>query len=240
MIYSLLAAARIPHLVDARVAPRNGQFHPAGILLHHTGGPSSGDLPTLKVLQNGRSDLPGPLCQIGVGRYGTVAVVTDGRANHAGKGNAEALHRVMKEEPPAARPGPDDTDGNAWFIGIEIENQGNGTDPYPPNQANAVVATCLAICRDRGWGPNRIIGHKQWTRRKNDPSRSFDELVRTRVHNELNGEPDMPLNDDDKKFITDTVYNIVTERLEDAAKKHPPTNTGNAPTPKWTIEVKEA
>lgn len=187
MIHKILSDARIPHLVDARVAPRPGQFTPGGIMIHHTAGGRYGDLPSLRLLQQGRKDLPGPLCQIGAGRAGTIAVVCDGRANHAGKGWSEALHRVLRDEPPQAKPGADDQDGNAWFIGIEVENAGDGTDLYPPEQANAVVAACVAICRNRGWSANRIIAHRQWTRRKTDPSRSFDELVRIRVHNELTG-----------------------------------------------------
>ena len=59
---------------------------PLGVMCHHTANPHSGNMPTLNMLINGRSDLPGPLCQLGLGRDGTFYVVAAGRANHAGLG----------------------------------------------------------------------------------------------------------------------------------------------------------
>ena len=62
-----------------------GAIH--GILCHHTAGPKNGNMPSLNTLVQGRSDLPGPLAQLGLGRDGTYFVIAAGRANHAGKGN---------------------------------------------------------------------------------------------------------------------------------------------------------
>src|SRR5215469_17949164 len=76
-----------------------------GVLCHHTAGPLSGNMPSLNILVKGRSDLPGPLAQLGLGRDGTYFVVAAGRCNHAGPG---AWQRV--------------TTGNSSFIGIEAEN----------------------------------------------------------------------------------------------------------------------
>lgn len=167
-IHDILVAAGIG-ILDARVDPRPGSFAPIGIVLHHTANPSHGDLPSLHILQHGRSDLPGPLVQLGAGREGTIASVTDGRANHAGRGSDVVAARVRADVEPAA-PGPDNTDGNTLFIGIEIENAGDGHDPYPQRQLDHVVDVCVALCTHFGWSPNRVIGHKEWTRRKPDPT----------------------------------------------------------------------
>ena len=70
------------------------------------------------VLTNGRPDLSGPLCQLGLGRDGTFFVIAAGRGNHAGLGNWQGV-----------------TTGNSSFIGIEAENTGHTTgalaDPWP-------------------------------------------------------------------------------------------------------------
>src|SRR5438270_1768163 len=79
-----------------------------GVLCHHTATPkSAANMPTLNLLINGRSDLPGPLAQLGLGRDGTFYVVAAGRCNHAGKGEWKGV-----------------TTGNTSFIGIEAENSG--------------------------------------------------------------------------------------------------------------------
>src|SRR6185503_4879149 len=57
-----------------------------GVICHHTAGPKTGVMPSLNTLINGRSDLPGPLAQLGLGRDGTYFVIAAGRANHAGDG----------------------------------------------------------------------------------------------------------------------------------------------------------
>ena len=61
------------------------------VIGHHTATPltprnAGRDIPTLDLLVRGRSDLPGPLCQLGLGRSGTYYVIASGKANHAGRG----------------------------------------------------------------------------------------------------------------------------------------------------------
>src|SRR5690606_25838951 len=65
-----------------------GHFDPKGAsTVHHTGSLTSASNPAagLSLLINGRSDLPGPLCQIATAYDGTVYVIAAGRANHAGR-----------------------------------------------------------------------------------------------------------------------------------------------------------
>jgi hypothetical protein len=101
-----------------------------GVICHHTAGPAgNGNMPSLKTIVNGRSDLPGPLAQLGLGRDGTFYVIAAGRCNHAGKG-------VWNGQ----------TSGNTHFIGIEAENQGTHEDfPWPAIQLDAYQRGVAAI-----------------------------------------------------------------------------------------------
>lgn len=167
-IVALLAHFGIFH-DDKRVPGRSGSFSPVGVIVHHTA--TAG--PALAVCQKGRADLPGPLCHINLTRNGLAHVVSDGRANHAGKGSGEVLARVRSDMAPrgdAAKVGlADDTDGNRWFYGIEVDNDGRG-QLYPAVQLEALAEVCAALCRHHGWTANRVIHHREWTRRKVDMS----------------------------------------------------------------------
>jgi hypothetical protein len=46
-----------------------------GVICHHTAGPRNGNMPSLDTLLKGRSDLPGPLAQLGLG-VGTVRTLS--------------------------------------------------------------------------------------------------------------------------------------------------------------------
>jgi len=120
------------------------------VICHHTAGPARGDAPSLHTCIHGRSDLPGPLCQIVLARSGTAHVIASGRANHAGRGGWRGL------------------EGNTSVFGIEAENTGMG-EPWPPVQYEAYVRCVAALCR-RGHIPvGMVCGHKEWTPRKIDP-----------------------------------------------------------------------
>ena len=147
---------------------RAGEFTPAGILFHHTAG-----LHALTVVVNGRADLAGPLANVYLDKQGVAHVVAAGRCNHAGKGAGIVAARIRNDKPPlgpAAKLGlVDDTDGNRWFYGVEMENMGDGADPWPAVQLDAAARIGSALCREHGWTANRLAGHLEWTRRKIDP-----------------------------------------------------------------------
>ncbi len=127
-------------------------FNPQGVVCHHTAGPATGDMPTLRILVNGRSDLPGPLCNVGLARSGAVYVIASGRANHAGSGGWKALT------------------GNSSVFGIEAEN--TGTEPWPEAQANAYHRLAAALISGQGVGSDAalVCSHKEWApTRKVDP-----------------------------------------------------------------------
>lgn len=137
-----------------------------GAVIHHTAGTNSLDL-----CYNGDSDLPGPLCHTYMNKAGTAYMLANGRANHAGTFAANAVDAAVSEasnhpRPDAAEP----IDGNSRFYGIEIENLGNGKDPFPEVQYDAAVRWAAAICRFHGWSADSVIGHKEGTRRKIDPA----------------------------------------------------------------------
>lgn len=135
-----------------------------GVLHHHTATPRSNylysDAPTLNMCINGRSDLPGPLCQIVLGRSGTVYLVAAGLANHAGVGRAAGI--------------PDNT-GNYYFIGIEYES--SGIAPWDWTEHQKRVAPYLGAALELEYLQHlpeemRIqLGHKEYsTQGKIDPA----------------------------------------------------------------------
>jgi peptidoglycan hydrolase-like protein with peptidoglycan-binding domain len=140
----------------------------AGVMLHHTAGPKTGNMPSLGVIRDGRPDLKGPLSQLGLGRDGTYYVVASGKANHAGKGEWNGIGN-----------------GNQRMIGIEAENtgylSGPKADPWPDVQMDAYLRGVAAILLHLGLSPASCCGHKEYATprgRKTDPT--FD-LTRFRV-----------------------------------------------------------
>lgn len=131
-----------------------------GVMCHHTVGSKTGNMPSLNLLTNGRDNLPGPLCQLGLARDGTYFVIAAGRANHAGEGNWQGF-----------------TAGNSSFIGIEAENTGRTegplADPWPAIQLDAYVRGCAAILKKIRANAIMCCGHKEYALpdgRKIDPT----------------------------------------------------------------------
>lgn len=161
-----------------------------GVMIHHTAGVAPGDG---NVVWSGRSDLPGPLAHGYLAKDGTVTMTANGRANHAGGGSAAVLAAVVAEKSPLPATHFHDgssgaVDGNAHFYGLEISNRGDGKDPYPAAQYDAAVRWAAAICRHHGWSEKSVIGHKEWSDWKDDPS--FDMFrFRTDVAAQLRVKP---------------------------------------------------
>ncbi|MFC7217079.1 peptidoglycan-binding protein [Streptomyces polyrhachis] len=153
-----------------------------GVMLHHTAGRDS-----VALCRDGRPDLPGPLCIGVIAKDATVHLVGYGRTNHAGAGAAGVLNAVRVEAPLPA-PGADAVDGNARFYGFEIENLGDGHDPYPEVQLAAAARVSAAVCRAHGWSAASVIAHKEWTRRKIDLSFPMASM-RTRIGRLLGAKP---------------------------------------------------
>lgn len=141
-----------------------------GVMCHHTAGALTGNMPSLRVVTNGRPGLSGPLSQLCLGRDGTYFVVAAGRANHAGRGSWQGVRQ-----------------GNSSFIGIEAENTGEKTGarddfPWPEVQLDAYRRGVAAILGKIDAEPIMCCGHKEFARphgRKIDPT--FDMNVFRRL-----------------------------------------------------------
>lgn len=122
------------------------------VILHHTAGPASGNLPSLGVVRDGRAGLPGPLAQLMVARDGAWYVVASGLANHAGLGSA---------------PGLPTNNANMYTLGVEAESTGFGdwTSAQKVSYPRGVAALLNAFNLPAA----KAIAHKEWA-----PSRKID------------------------------------------------------------------
>ena len=146
-----------------------------GSLLHHTA--SSGELSSVELCEDGYEELPGPLCHAVIGKSGTIYLVGNGRANHAGTGDPNTFEAVKDERynsvPPATHfheGMSGGVDGNAHLYGAECVNLGNGKDPWPEVQIDAMVRWSAAINRFHGWSAKSTIAHREWSDWKPDPA----------------------------------------------------------------------
>lgn len=146
--------------VDSR-GRRGFPVKPGTLLDHHTATPDTyaGDYPSLRVVRDGRTGLPGPLAQFGLGRSGRVYVIAAGLAWHAGAVGSTAWD-------------------NWHAVGIEAED--NGTDSkYPAAWYAAYARLNAALMEPAGLDLGTLLGHKEAARprgRKIDPVFSMDAM----------------------------------------------------------------
>jgi peptidoglycan hydrolase-like protein with peptidoglycan-binding domain len=150
-----------------------------GVICHHTAGQLHGNMPSLQTLIDGRSDLTGPLAQLGLGRDGTYYVIAAGKANHAGIGIWQ-----------------DVSNGNTNFVGIEAENTGGANDfPWPAVQMDAYQRGVAAILRFVGQPALACAAHREYALpagRKHDPIFNMDQF-RDTVGSILSGNAPAPV-----------------------------------------------
>lgn len=145
-----------------------------GHMWHHTATAESAfayaDCPSLNVLINGHSTLPGPLCNIAFGRSGTVYVVAAGVANHAGPGSIGGAYANI---------------GNHVLIGNEMESSGIRND-WTPAQIRIMPYVAAALERGYGGADFIQIGHKEYSSMgKIDPAYIDMDAMRATVNNIL-------------------------------------------------------
>lgn len=181
MIYSLTWLPSVLESAGLKVAlvkgwasrGRSEMGRVVGVMCHHTAGPPDGNMPSLRTLTNGRSDLPGPLSQLGLGRDGTYYVIAAGKCNHAGEGTWRGV-----------------TTGNLSFIGIEAENAGTRADfPWPDVQMDSYRRGVAAILQHIGSGAEFCTAHREYALpvgRKDDPLFNMDTF-RANVAAIMNG-----------------------------------------------------
>lgn len=121
-----------------------------GTLWHHTATHRSAftrnPAPTLNMCINGRAGLPGPLCQLVLGRNGKTYIVAAGWGNHAGRGYYPGIPRDM---------------GNAYLIGVEMESSGIAPADWTDEQLEAIPVLRDAL-RD-GYRHKLDIAHAEYS-----------------------------------------------------------------------------
>ncbi|MFB7014205.1 MULTISPECIES: N-acetylmuramoyl-L-alanine amidase [unclassified Streptomyces] len=140
--------------------------------MHHTVTKDTSS--TVAMVRDGYASLPGPLCHGMIAKDGTVHMVGWGRTNHAGGGDPRVLEQVIAESygtrpTPPTKGNSNGVDGNSRFYGWECENLGDGKDPWPKAQYDAIVRVQAALCRAHGWTAKSVIGHLEWSSDKVDP-----------------------------------------------------------------------
>ncbi len=129
--------------VDGWKSRGHGEFlGVTSIVCHHTATSAKalGDYPSLRIVRDGRSDLPGPLSQLGLGRNGTVYVIAAGVAWHAG-----ATFYPRQD--------------NWHAIGIEAEHPGVG--PWAPEQYDAYARLVAVLTEHYAIPLSNVQGHKE-------------------------------------------------------------------------------
>ncbi|WP_428956237.1 N-acetylmuramoyl-L-alanine amidase [Streptomyces sp. cg35] len=189
-----------------------------GVLIHHTAGRGDKEL-----CYNGRSDLPGPLCHSWLGKTAGLWMLGHGRANHAGLVDLDVLNALRAERSPLPKDDQANADGNDCLYGLEIENLGNGKDPYPAAQYRNAVLWAAALCRAHGWTEKSIAGHKECQPGKIDPSFDMD-IFRADVKKQLATKPGKPAT---TPKPTPSTPRVDLSRLVAAAKTDPGAKQGH-------------
>ncbi len=118
-------------------------LNPAGALSHWTAGPrGTTGRPSLNVCINGRTGLPGPLCNVYLDRNGVAVVVAAGVSNHGGVGTWRGFS------------------GNSRFFGTEAECGGDGD--WTTAQRVAYPRVNAAYCWLGGFAPEMCAGHHEY------------------------------------------------------------------------------
>lgn len=160
-----------------RVRGRTGQLHPVGVVAHHTaGGVLLGPEGSLHTIINGRPGLRGPLANGYVCRLAHPHLIAAGRANHGGAGYSGTLNAARAGTPVSYHTAPhvdDGVDGNAWYLGIEVENNGVG-ELYDAAVIDVLLRMIAAWTDAFGFHTAGAVHHRQHTRRKVDMSIDLD------------------------------------------------------------------
>ncbi|AYD81626.1 LysM-like endolysin [Streptomyces phage Kromp] len=194
-----------------------------GVLIHHT--VTRGTARTVDIVRKGYEGLPGPLCHGMIAKDGRVHLVGYGRANHAGLGDDDVLRAVIGEK---ALPGDNEanTDGNRHFYGFECENLGDGADPWPAVQLEAIERAAAAVCRHHGWNERSVIGHLEWQPGKVDPRGFTMASMRARVGDRLGTKASGPALPPPKRPVVDLSELVKAARSNPSAKGQPVTYSG--------------
>ena len=171
--------------------PRTSSYRmrsPVGVLVHDTVTPLGGSSwwtrkRVIELVANGVNQgtkknphwIPGPLYHYLVRDNGEVIQVCDLRwkTNNAGRGCGSRLKLLQGGRSPfTVELGPDSTNGNPYLWGVALARK--GVKPAPPKMLDALHDVVKHLYDRAGWDASetwRVLGHRDWTRRKVDPGR---------------------------------------------------------------------
>ncbi|MGJ3560919.1 peptidoglycan recognition protein family protein [Streptomyces sp. INA 01156] len=152
-----------------------------GVMIHHTAtrgsaGPSSCAARATRACRGRCATASSPRTA------GSTSSATAGPTTRPGR-RRRAARRDRGEGAPADN--EQNTDGNRHFYGFECENLGDGDDPWPAVQLEAIERAAAAVCRRHGWNERSVIGHLEWQPGKVDPRGFTMASMRTRIRDRL-------------------------------------------------------
>lgn len=210
---------------DAATGKPFGPVH--GFVWHHTGADTTDPAGyAAGTLTKGLSNLPGPLCHIGLAPDGTAYLISIHRANHAGGGDPIVLDKVISENYSGVlkptKGNSNGVDGNDPFYGMEIMY--SGSHGMTASQYTSALKISAAILDAHGWSAKSVIAHGEWSSDKWDPGYANGKMMdMNAVRNDI---ADV-LSKKDKNADGDTV-----DSGEPNAPKTPPATTAKTYTVK--------
>lgn len=143
-------------VVGSPVAGASGSFTPAGVMWHHYVGSCDPARAAGEAAAARTSFGHSPIYNLTVDDLGRVHTITDGRANHAGRGG------------PFGGWIPTDQ-GNRMTIGISGHCSGAHRLGTHATLYRTMTAVTAELCRWLGVSADRVLGHREYTSRKIDP-----------------------------------------------------------------------
>ena len=140
-----------------------------GSMYHHTGSNNT----SAEFCRDGRPDLPGPICNVHVGRRGQMTLVAAGIAYHGGSGSYMDIgHNIA----------------NQRTIGFEVQYDGKDITNA---QREAMVVAMAAISRKLNRGANNsVVGHREYSNMgKWDPGNVDMNVTREQVRKQIAAGP---------------------------------------------------
>lgn len=181
---------RVIEVPGWRARGHGGMTSVRGVICHWTATPDttrpSEPYPSLGIVRDGRTGLPGPLANVGLGRDGTVYCIAAGLAYHAGVGYWPGIG----------------SNGNAHAIGIEAEEGGDGD--WTAAMIDAYPRLVAALQTHYRFPAGNAIGHHEWSPGRKIDIRSWPggmAAFRRTVSTVLSGPPPRHLMEDDIMYV---------------------------------------
>jgi N-acetyl-anhydromuramyl-L-alanine amidase AmpD len=144
------AGLQVVEHTNWKVRARPGIWRPEYGVIHATAAPArQPDITQVRLVRDGHSQLSGPIANACIDRAGTWHILSGGKCNSTQTGWA----------------GPWKGHGNSGALSTEAcNNNGRTGEPFetwPAHQYQSYVTGWAAWCRRLGWGPARLVGHKE-------------------------------------------------------------------------------